>query len=153
MRIAVAVCVLAAWLAAPSHAEDAQAESPKRAVILKLMELTQAAQMGKQVTDALLGQIQPMFSEVPAKVWDELIASFTPGEMQELVIPIYERNFTLEELQALVAFYESPLGKTLLSKMPAVVQESMSVGNQWGMQKAEELFRKLKERGFEPAQA
>lgn len=149
MRLPLALVVALFLTAWPAAAE----ESEKRAVIRKLIELTQAAQMGGQVMDALFSQIEPVFPQVPKAVWGELRATMTPEQMSELVIPIYERHFTLEEMQGLVTFYESPLGKTMLEKMPAVVQESMSVGNAWGREKAEEIFRQLKERGFEPVQA
>jgi hypothetical protein len=47
----------------------------------------------------------------------------------------------------------SPAGQKRLAKMPAVMQESLQVGNEWGRRKAQELLEKLKDRGFEPVEA
>ena len=143
------VLVLAFAMAAPAAADD----GGKNARIRKLIELTNSAMMGKQVMDALFAQFKPAFPQVPADVWDEMAAVFKPEELTELSIPIYERNFTRAEIDGLIAFYESPIGQTMLQKMPLVVQESLQAGNQWGQEKAREMIQKLKAKGFEPVEA
>ena len=153
MRIALVAWLLVAWLAAPTNAENAGPEDAKRAVILRLMELTRAAELGIQMRDSMLGQFKQMFPQVPAELWDEFGAVFDANELRDATIPIYERNFTLEELTGLVQFYESPLGRSLMSKMPTVMTESLALGNEIGRRQAEELIRRLKQRGFEPPQA
>ncbi|MNT21075.1 hypothetical protein D3C72_1563990 [compost metagenome] len=37
---------------------------------------------------------------------------------------IYTSNFSESELKELIAFYESPLGRKVLDKMPALTQQS-----------------------------
>lgn len=150
MRFVLAAGLLAALLAAPCGAQETPTESPKRPVILKLMQITRSAELGVQMRDQMLAQIKQISPEAPAELLDELGSMFDPAELQEATVPIYERNFSLEELEALVAFYESPLGETLLTKMPAVMQEALAVGNEIGMRKAEAMIERLKERGFMP---
>jgi uncharacterized protein len=50
--------------------------------------------------------------------WDSLSGDF---------IDLYANNFTQRELQAIVDFYNSPEGKTLTTKMPAVIQQSLGL--------------------------
>jgi hypothetical protein len=148
-KFLVAALACSLLTVAPAFADDAS----KQATIRKLIEVTGAAQMGKQVMDTLFQQVKPLYPSVPGELWDELASLFTPGEMVELVVPIYDKHFDQEELEALLAFYESPTGRKLLSKMPAVMQESVGVGNAWGQKKALELMKRLTERGFKPVEA
>lgn len=50
------------------------------------------------------------------------------GAMSTEVAAIYRKHFTEAELKALIAFYQSPVGKKSLDTMPAIFQESSLVG-------------------------
>jgi hypothetical protein len=62
----------------------------------------------------------------------EFSAKFTAAapssKVTDAIVPIYAKHFTLEDIQGLTKFYESPLGSKLVKEMPQVVQESQSVG-------------------------
>ena len=45
-------------------------------------------------------------------------------KIQPMLIDIYQRSFTQEEVNALISFYNSGPGKAVLAKMPAVNQNS-----------------------------
>jgi uncharacterized protein len=144
----IAVAAFALMLVNPVSADE---PTPKQAAIRKLIELTGAAQMGQQMADTLMTQLAPAFPSVPAELWKEFAQMLDPDEMTDLILPLYDKHFTLEEIQALAAFYESPAGKKFIATMPALMQDSMAVGNEWGQRKAAELIGRLKERGYEPA--
>lgn len=42
------------------------------------------------------------------------------------LIPIYQRHFTKSDVDALIAFYESPVGKKFLREQPRVTDESLT---------------------------
>ena len=71
--------------------------------------------------------------------------------MLEGIVAVYARNFTIEEMRQITAFYGQPVGQKLLDKMPVVAQESMDVGRQFGQSIAGELQRlvieELRKRG------
>ena len=46
-------------------------------------------------------------------------------KMREPMIDIYLKHYTEEELQQMLIFYQSEVGQSMLSKMPAVVQDSV----------------------------
>lgn len=50
----------------------------------------------------------------------------TWDKMKELYFDIYRESFTQEELDGLIAFYESPAGKAFVNKMPVVMQKTMT---------------------------
>jgi hypothetical protein len=133
-------------LATRAFADD---EAAKHAAIRKLMAVTQSAQLGQQMMDSMFGQLAQLYPTVPESLWTELKAAFDGDELSAL---IYDKHFSQQEIETLLAFYESPVGRKMIERMPLVLQEAMQVGNAWGRAKTEEVIRKLKERGFEPAQ-
>jgi len=63
-----------------------------------------------------------------------------------LITPIYHRHFTHDEIKGLIAFYQTDLGSKTIRVMPALLQESMSAGQQWGQTLAPEIRRRVLER-------
>jgi uncharacterized protein len=56
---------------------------------------------------------------------------------------VYAKNFTLEEIQGLVKFYESPLGQRVVKVLPQVIQESQAAGAQIDQQVAIATLRSM----------
>lgn len=46
--------------------------------------------------------------------------------MKPMYVQVYSETFTQEEIDGLIAFYESPSGRAFIAKMPMVLQKSMS---------------------------
>jgi len=55
----------------------------------------------------------------------------------------YSRNFSSEDLLALIAFYKTPAGQKLLQKLPTVTQELMLVGGKFGQSVAEDMRKRM----------
>lgn len=144
----VATCALALATAVPSFA---QTSSAKEQAIRQIMEMTDVASLGRQINRMMMDQLRPMVPDVPDTVWTELTQALDSTDMVSLMIPIYDRHFTLAELEGLVAFYATPLGRALIQKTPAITQESMVAGQQWGREKALAILQKLEQRGYQPS--
>ena len=70
----------------------------------------------RRVVDATAARfVQVMRDEM---TWDKL---------RPLYVQIYQESFTQEEIDGLIAFYESPAGVAFIEKMPVVMQKSMSI--------------------------
>lgn len=48
-------------------------------------------------------------------------------EVRPMYIDLYRDTFSREEILAISAFYESPIGQTMLDKTPALMQKSMEL--------------------------
>ncbi len=116
----------------------------------KLLELSGAGEMGKMVSDQLIGQLSQTMPDVPQEFWDEFRKEVKPETLTELIIPVYERHFTPPDIDQLIAFYESPIGRKLVEKQPALVQDAMQVGQRWGQDLGMQVARRLQERGIQP---
>ena len=73
------------------------------------------------------------------------------NEVIALGATIYARNFTVDELRELTAFYRSPLGQKVQQKLPTVMQESMAMGARFGQEisreAGEQMINELRKRG------
>jgi hypothetical protein len=145
-RILVVV-VVASCVAQPARSE---VSPEKETAIHTLMAHTGAADVGVQLGTAMIGQIKPLFPKVPQELWDELATEFDPAEATQLIVPVYDRNFTLDELNELIAFYETALGKKIVRVLPVIVRDSMAITQQWSQQKTQEVMERLAKRGYEP---
>ena len=114
------------------------------------MTLTGMPGIGAQAAASLLAQLKPAFPTVPDELWAEIAGTVSSDEIVRLSIPPYVKHFSEEELNGMLEFYKSPLGKAVLEKMPAVQYETMLIGNKWGQRKAEEIVEKLRSAGHEP---
>jgi hypothetical protein len=64
------------------------------------------------------------FEAFQQKVMDEVNRMFDVGQLKGDLTRIYSETFTKQELDGISAFYDTPLGQTLLAKQPEV-QEKM----------------------------
>ena len=83
----------------------------------------------------------------------EEAAEARAAELNDQIARLYTTSFTLEELQALLAWYESGVGKKALQVMPIIAQQSIELGKQWrglvGQAAAEEAVKRLEAKGYE----
>lgn len=151
-------CLLALLLAPAAPAEQAAqarstvqpANTEKVRDIRRLLDLTGAGSLGAQVMDQMLGSFKQAHPAVPAKFWDDLRQELNVGQLTELVVPIYDRHLSYDDVKQLVAFYESPAGRKLISVQPQIVAESMQAGQEWGRAAAERILQRMKEQGYGP---
>lgn len=85
---------------------------------------------------------------VPGAFWDEFQKGSNPDGIIDLVVPIYARHLTLEDIRAMDAFYSSPAGQRFVAAQPEILQESMTAGQVWGAAIAAKLQEQLKAKGY-----
>lgn len=139
-------------LALPVRAQEAAAPPTKEQDIRRLLVLMGSADLGKQVLDQMLGEFRSSAPEVPAEFWEGIRAEVDSQGFVELAVPIYDKHFSQGEIRELIAFYETPIGRKLTSKLPAITQESMAAGMKWGEELATKVMTKLQAREQEEDQ-
>jgi len=139
----LAVLALALFCAGPAMSQAGNAA--KQQDIRKLMELTGAAKVGQQIAAQMIPMFKQSNPQVPQKFWDDVMKEFDAKSMIDLIVPIYDKHLTHDDVKGLIAFYQSPLGRKMTSVMPQIAQESMQVGQQWGMQIAQRVQKRLEE--------
>lgn len=139
-RLALLVSVGAACLQPSAWAQTETKPAPpaaispeKEALIQRLLDLTGSANLGKQMMDGMIDSLRRGGSSVPDQFWETFRNEVDMNEINRLVIPIYDKHLSEEDLKGLIAFYGSPLGRRVMGKMPEILRESMEVGQEWGL--------------------
>jgi hypothetical protein len=53
------------------------------------------------------------------------------GGLMDRVVPLYDQHYTQDEIQKLIQFYETPLGKKVCALRPQIAKEAMVVAEEW----------------------
>lgn len=118
--------------------------------VRELLTITGAGEMGKQMMRNMLPGLKQMVPQVPEAFWTEFMNEVDANELIDQVIPIYQRHYSEEDLQAAIKFYRSPAGRRMIEKQSVVMQESMQVGQQWGQDVARRVIEKAQKLGDKP---
>jgi len=72
--------------------------------------------------------------DVPAAFWDRLLerARADLPMLTDSVSVIYARHVSLPDLQALLAFYQSPTGARIVAALPTIQTMARDMGARWG---------------------
>lgn len=47
---------------------------------------------------------------------------------------VYMESYSEAEIDTILEFYASPVGKKMVAETPSITQKSMQIGQMWGMQ-------------------
>ena len=143
---------LAPFVSACAGTSNATEPETSEELAQRLIEMTASTDMADQMMQMMSRQMRPAFPTVPDELWDELLSAMDSTELARLMTPIYTRHYTRDDLAGLVEFYSTPLGQTVIEQTPSIMQESMTVGAQWGQAKANEIVQRLRQKGHQPRQ-
>lgn len=124
----------------------------KETAIRHLMDITETSKMGEGLNAAITGEVRrQMGRAIPPdqlpKFMDTFSQKYTPSAppsaVTDAMVPVYAKHFTMEEIQGLVKFYESPLGQRVVKVLPQVTQESQATGAQMDQQVAIATLRSM----------
>ena len=104
----------------------------KEAEIRKLLEMTGTVKLVNQMLKQMVGTLRDRASTLPPEFWDNLEKEMDPQKLVDKMIPVYDKYYTIDDLKAVNAFYQTPAGQHLLQVQPAVLKESMTIGQEWG---------------------
>lgn len=138
----------------------------KRADIEKLMKITGALKIAKQMSDAIVNNmtraIKASRPDVPDRMFDILTEEVNKiieeqmvakGGYLEMTILIYDKYFTHKDIKGLLSFYQTELGKKTIKALPQIMQESMKAGQLWGQALGpliqERVINRFKEEGID----
>ena len=65
------------------------------------------------------------------------------GSLIELLVPVYQKHFALEDLKDAIQMYKTPIGKKISEKTPIIAQETMQASMQWGMELSQKMQKYL----------
>jgi len=126
----------------------------KEAAVRHLMDITQTNKMGENIAAAISNQVRQVMGRTikPDQLMQfmegfnaKFSAAAPASAVTDAVVPIYASHFSTEDIQGLIKFYESPLGRKVVSSMPQVTQESETAGIQMDQKAAMEVLRGMQD--------
>lgn len=124
---------------APTPAQDDKIDPDEEAQIRHLMDITQTAKLGDNIRVYIENQLHGAMTraltpdELPKfmDTFNEKITADAPtSAIVDAQVPIYAHAFSKEDIQALITFYESPLGQRVIKALPDVSRQSEEAGMQ-----------------------
>lgn len=145
-----AICALGATSPASAQ-DDATLEAARRLVAVSKIE-----QNFKPLVDIVTEQMRPLLRQQAPRLTDEQLREYETAFEDEMrtIVPemmaffsrTYAQAFTRDELEALTAFYETPVGQKALDLLPMLAQQGMAAGMKIGREVSERAARKAAER-------
>ncbi len=152
-RILILSCGLLLCVTAIAAQQRGRATDPATAAtVRRLLALTGAARLGITSMEAMIPAQRAANPQIPGAFWDAFLAHARRDTTQliELLVPIYSAHLTRAELEELVRFYSSPLGRRLTAVQPLITQESIQAGQSWGAAIGQQVADSLQRAGAKP---
>jgi hypothetical protein len=133
-----------ALLALPVAAALAQDAKPTEESVRRLFEVmhtsqmidTVMAQMDANLHDALEratggrplnAQQQQLHDDLSAKIQGMLKEELAWSRLEPQLVQVYRNTFTRGEIEAMLGFYDSPSGRSVVAKLPQATQQMMQM--------------------------
>ena len=124
----VMMCIIALFtLTLPASAQNTNATDEYKETLKKIMDFSGTS----TTTDDFLQRLSSIMKlNAPKKdeaYWNEFSKNWkekVENKVFEMYMPVYEKHLTLEELKAVAAFYESPVGKKYKEASLIVMRET-----------------------------
>lgn len=138
----LALCASVSY-GAENSSPGASSNPPSEASIKQLLEVAQA----RKLIDSVMAQMDMLMKqtiqqatlgqEVPSKVQKDIdkrqaeLMGFLKelldwNKLEPMYVRIYQKTFTQPEVDGMIAFYKTPAGQAVISKMPAAMQNTMN---------------------------
>ncbi len=87
-----------------------------------MKQIMQQATQGQHITP----EIQKDIDKREAEMMSMLKEMLDWDKLEPMYVRVYQKSFTQGEVDGMVAFYKTPIGQALLTKMPAVMQNTLN---------------------------
>ncbi len=128
----------------------------KRAAIEQLIAASNSLAIAQQMSGLYVAEItksiknaQPNVQQKALDVLPGVISGVIEENMpslKQIFIVLFDKHYSLEDIQQLTQFYQSPVGQKLLAVQPQLMQDSVQAGARWGQAMSPEIQRRVKER-------
>ena len=140
---------------APEASPSAQAkiDAATEADVRQLLKLSGAEQMMVQTMSQMAATMKPVMTNAlpPGEYREKLVELFfakflskdLTGAVLSLSVPLYAKYFSDAEIKELIAFYQTPVGRKLVSVNPQLLSDVQQGALLLGQQLGAECFREV----------
>jgi len=150
-RLLAALVICLAGAVTPAAAQDSKLEKAR-----EVFRVMQADGIADQMLNAVFAQMGAMMQQshpdLPQEaltiVREEISASLRESlpTLLDQMAAVYQQVFTEEELDGMLAFYKSPVGQSMVAKLPQVMNQSVQFSQTWALGAFENLPQRIEQR-------
>ena len=118
-------------------------QSQKENDIIVLLDKMNFEEMSMQGMIDMAGMLKETMPKLSEKFWSDFIAEINTEDLMKLIVPIYDKYLTHNDIRELIRFYDSPSGKKYVNVLSEITTESMLAGEKWGEEIASKLLISL----------
>lgn len=146
------ISLIALLLLVSSSLAHAEGDGSHRSAAAKLLRLTAMDEvmvgMAPTMTEAMV-KGNPLLEPYSGVLRDWATKTMTWENFEERFVQAYIEAFSEDELQEMIAFYETPTGQKAIRLQPELMQKGFQYGNEVAMEHQDELTRMLEKRKAE----
>lgn len=123
------------------------ADKDFQAAVTKMLEVSNGLETMAPQIIAMLKQQVP---EAPQAFWDDVEKTMADmySRVIQAMVPVFQKYYTLEDIQDIVRFYESPVGKKLAQSNMKIAMETIPIAQRIGMETMQKLMQTAREKGY-----
>jgi hypothetical protein len=132
--------------AAPAETTAPDSVDPaKEAEIRKLLDTIGTVKLTNQIMEQMISNFRSRNNGVSKEFWDRFEQKMNAQDLVGKIVPIYAKYYTMDDLKAINAFYQTPAGQKVIASTPQIMHDSMLVGQEWGKHVSIDLMAELNE--------
>lgn len=148
-------------IACSTAAQEAAKAAPTQEEVLNLFNVMHV----REQTMAVMQKSEAQIKTITRDLVERRVPGITPLQLGELdamigdlyenypvdqilgdMVPVYQKHLTKSDIDAVLAFYTSPVGQKLMQEMPAMTEEAMQIASSRLQEDNEAIMRRLEER-------
>lgn len=99
----------------------------------------------------IIDDYKKVMTEVPESFWEEIVKNkkddFKKNFIKNLV-PVYYKYLKIDEIDFVIKFYKSEIGKKYASLTNTLMEEGAKAGESWGQYISEQITSELEKSGY-----
>jgi hypothetical protein len=119
----------------------------------------------REQTMAVMQKSEQQIKTITRDLVERRVPSITPLQLGELdamigdlyenypvdrilgdMVPVYQKHLSKSDLDSVIVFYSSPVGKKLMQEMPAMTEEAMQIASSRIQEDNEAIMKRLEDR-------
>lgn len=117
--------------------------SSKQDDIHTLLRLMHARELVEQTMDQMIMAVRRQVPNLTPEMWEEIKTELNFDDLVESYVPVYDKYLSEEEIQGLITFYKSDVGRQFVEAQPKINLETMKIGQAWGQKLNQLVMSKM----------
>ncbi|WP_261511026.1 DUF2059 domain-containing protein [Chryseobacterium paludis] len=120
----------------------------KQDKIKELISLNGTFTISKEVKKDFISEYKKRYSHVPDLAWKPIEEKINIDELVDKVVDMYGNKFNEKEIDQLLIFYKSDVGKKVIQNAPTMIAEIQDVTRNWAIKINQTINDDLEKMGY-----